>query len=143
MHQKMVQPLLSSLPLQILIHFNYIYAVLFFVIGILVYIYKGLEFLYATNVLGTEIFFLFVYLALEFIRLHMASRGNKLEQVGPLIWSAFFSAGVIVLYIFFFQWQTYVLKVDRIVNGIGLGFIGLETLLILLVSFTFTKANRL
>ena len=138
----MNQSILSSLPLQVLIYFNYAYSVLFALLEIILFIYKGNEFLYANNVLGTEIFFLVLYIVLEYIRLYMASRGNKSEKITPLIWSVLFSSGVLLIHVFYFQLQTYVLKLDRVINGISFGFIGLETLLMIFVALTFLRYNK-
>mmetsp|Transcript_21674 Transcript_21674/g.69193 ORF Transcript_21674/g.69193 Transcript_21674/m.69193 type:complete len:114 (-) Transcript_21674:694-1035(-) len=102
----------------------------------------GSTFLYASGVFGVEFFFLFVYLALELARIFQASKGNKVEQIGPLLWSVVLSVGVVILHVFFFNMQTYVLKVDRILNGMGIVFIALESLLMLLTSLTFYRERQ-
>ena len=41
-------------------------------------------------------------------RLKLATRGNKTEQIPPLVWSLLLSVPSILGYIFFMQLQTYV-----------------------------------
>lgn len=111
-----------------------------------------------------ELFFLFVYLALEHVRIfqgkHLltllpsnlpcerqltsyarpaASKGNKIEQIGPLVRSVVIAIGVVVIHVFYLQLQTYVLKIDRILNGIGLAFIGIESILMLFTALSFWR----
>jgi len=135
----MGERILSSLPLQVLLFFNAAFAVFFFTFELLIFIYKGNEFLYADGVLGLEIFFLFLYAGLEKVRLFQASKGNKMEQVGPLLWSLLFAVGVVVIHVFFFQLQTYVLRIERILNGIGFVFVGFEILLMLFAGLSFYR----
>ncbi len=137
----MGEQMLSSLPLEILLYFNQAFLAFFFVIEALCFIYKGNTFLYAPGTLGLEVFFLFAFVAIELARIFNASKGNKTEQIGPLVWSFVLAAGSTVIYVYYFQLQTYVLKVDRVLNGMGLAFIGLEGLLMILVALTFYRAK--
>lgn len=134
---------LSSLPLQVLLYFNAAFSVLFVVISVATFIYKGNQFLYSEGVLGTEVFFLFVYVLLEWVRLFQASKGNKIEQVGPLLWSLLFAVAVVVIHVFYFEMQTFVLKIDRIINGMGMTFIGLELLFMLLAALSFYRDSKI
>ena len=134
--------ILSSLPLQILLFFNEAYRFLFFVLMLSGFIYKNNHFMYSDGVFGTEVFFLFAYFILDFGRGFQASKGNKTEQVGPLAISGILSVGVVMLHIYFFELQAYVLKLDRILNGIGVVFIALETLLMIFTSLTFYRDSN-
>jgi len=59
------------------------------------------------------------------------------------VWSFIFAIGVVVIHIFYFELQTYVLKVDRILNGMGIVFICLEGFLMLLTAMTFYRQTLL
>ena len=61
--------ILSSLPLQVLVYFNYIFCWLYAVLNIAVFAYKGQEFLYPAGVWGWEIAFTAIYLFIEPVRL--------------------------------------------------------------------------
>ncbi len=135
--------LFCLLHFQILYHFNGIYAYLFVIINLLTFIYKGNQFIYPDGVLGWEVSFSFFYLIVEKVRLFQGSKGNKTEQIPPLAWSSLLSLTVVLLHAFYITEQTYVLRVDVIVNAIGLVFVALETLLAFLAGFTFYRDNGL
>lgn len=135
--------MLSSLPLEILYHFNGVFANLFVAITLLTYIYKGSEFLYPSGVIGWEVSFAFFYLIIEKARLFQGSKGNRTEMIQPLAWSMLLSLTVVLLHVFYMTEQTYVLRVDVITNAIGLTFVALETLLGVLAGFTFYRSNGL
>mmetsp|Transcript_23372 Transcript_23372/g.41342 ORF Transcript_23372/g.41342 Transcript_23372/m.41342 type:complete len:140 (+) Transcript_23372:194-613(+) len=133
---------LSSLPLQILLYFNGAFAAFFFVSQLVTYLYKSNNYLYSDGALSSEVFFVFVYAAVEYARLFQASKGNKVEQIGPMIWSLCLGIGVVVIHVFLFEMQTYVLRLDRILNGIGIFFISLESFLSILTSLTFYRDSK-
>jgi len=58
-----------------------------------------------------------------------ASRGNRLESLGPLLFSLCLSAPVVIFHVYYLQLQTYVLRLDAVVQGIALAFVGAEALL--------------
>lgn len=58
-----------------------------------------------------------------------ASRGNRLESVGPLLFSLCLSAPVVIFHVYYLQLQTYVLRLDVVVQGIALAFVGAEALM--------------
>ena len=61
----------------------------------------------------------------EAARLFLGSMGNKTERAGPLFLSIVLSGPVIAMCIYYLTTQTYVLRVEQVLNGISLGFCGL------------------
>ena len=56
--------------------------------------------------------------------------GNLSEQVGPMAMFVVFSVLVACVHFYFFQWQVFVLKLDRVLNLICFVFVGLELILV-------------
>ena len=119
--------ILSSLPLHILLYFNIWYDVLYVLINIIVFIYKGQALPYPPTRFGWELSFVFFFIIIEAcriyqgrwaclymmiiarnIRVSIATKGNKTEQIAPIIWSVSISIPVVVLAVYFVSLQTYV-----------------------------------
>lgn len=75
----------------------------------------------------------------EHSRLSLASRGNKTEQIPPLLWSICLGVPMLVGFSFFLTIQTYVLRLDVILNTIALVFVSLELLFSLVTSMSFYR----
>lgn len=71
-----------------------------------------------------------------------ASRGNKLELIGPTLFSLCLAAPVVAFYAYMIRLQTYVLRLDQIINGIGLAFVCWEVVFEVLAIATFWRAQR-
>jgi hypothetical protein len=116
----------SSVPLQICLYFHDYYVYLSFLVSILLYIVKskqqqssslpantshqyisGMKLPYPAGILGLEISFLVVYLLVEKVRIRIASRGNKTEQVVPSGASLLLAILSAIVHIYFIQLQTY------------------------------------
>ena len=81
---------LSSLPLQMLFFFNQWYDLLYRIIMLCLFGWKGNWLPYPGDMralLGLEIAMVIVLAIVEYTRLFLGSRGNKTETVGPLVWS--------------------------------------------------------
>lgn len=130
---------LSSLPLEIMLYFNNWYAWLYFFLNIVLFIYKGNAFLYPSGALEWELAFVFMYRIIEYLRTFQASRANKTETIVPMIWSFVLAVSMIILNIYYLREQTYVLRMDIVLNAISLAFISLEVLIGLATVFSFYK----
>mmetsp|Transcript_3065 Transcript_3065/g.7673 ORF Transcript_3065/g.7673 Transcript_3065/m.7673 type:complete len:143 (-) Transcript_3065:115-543(-) len=118
----------SSLPLQVLIFFNGCYVALWFLANIAIFIWKGVELPYPANRLGPEVFLIFAVVIVNVVRLFLGSKGNKTENRVLLIIFIVLSLFAALGNIFFIIFQTYVLRIEMVLNVISLVFIGLETL---------------
>lgn len=132
----------SLLPLQVSVYFHTVYAPAFFVLQLLLFIYKGVMLPYPTSAIGLEVAFVFAYGILQAFRLWMTSMGNKTESISLLVWGLCLSAPVVVFHAYMIRLQVYVLRLDQIINGIGLVFIGAEVILCLVAVVIFLRAQR-
>ena len=102
---------------------------IFFVVSILLYIYKGLSLPYRNAGLGFELTFLVVYAMIDWGRLYLGSLGNLTETAKPLAVFVVLSLPLIFANVFFLRLQTYVLNVDEGLNIIALVLLCLEAVL--------------
>eukprot|EP01040_Poterioochromonas_malhamensis_P000066 gene66-70_t len=127
--QSLFNNTVSSLPLQMLIYFHLHYTVLFFLLNLCLFTYKAIKFYYPGRFLGWELTTVFLYLLINQSRLFMASKGNKTGGISPFGISLLLSMPMIVLHVYYITLQTYVLRVDLVINAIGLIFLGFEILI--------------
>lgn len=131
--------MLSSLPLQVVVYFNGWYDLLYMLVMLALYVWKAYALPYPgalSGLLTLEVCLVVLLAALEYSRLKLASRGNKTERAGPLIFSMLLAFPSGVLFAFFMLQQIYVLRVDLIMSTIGLVFIAIELLFSLLLFAT-------
>ena len=110
-----------------------------FDILLLIIFYLGFYLPYPPTALGWEVSFIFLYAVVEMIRLFQASKGNKTEQIRPLFWSLLLSISVITANAYYIDMQTYVMRVDIILNVVSLSFVGLEFILSLIAMIYFSR----
>ncbi|KAM4721602.1 transmembrane protein 80 [Rhinophrynus dorsalis] len=120
---------LSSVPLQILLYFNIVYYVFYFLATLLMIIYKSQVFSYPDSNLALDVCLLFVMAFLESIRIYLGTKGNLTEEEIPLGFSLIITVGNVFLSIYFLVWETYILRADVIINSILLILYGLEGIL--------------
>lgn len=118
----------SSSMLQVLIFLSWHFMFFFFILNLCLFTYKSVSYYYPGYYLGWEIFSIFMYLFLEYCRLLFLSKGNKTITSANLAWSIFFSIPIFVLYGYYLDLQTYVLRVDIVINSVGFFFLIAETL---------------
>ena len=123
---------------QILLFFNGVWLVLFWAIMLGVFIWKGVVLPYPPgNRLAGEVVLLFAHGVVEFCRLLLGSKGNKTEQKTLILLFVVLSLVSALVNVFYFILQTYVLRLDFIINIVSLVFIGLELILSLVAAITF------
>ena len=105
---------------QTLLEFHRIYAVLYFIIEELLYIYKCHFFDFPEHAAGTEIASLIFYLFIQLARIYFGSMGNRAEASVFVILSIIYSVAAVYTYVHFFCLQTYVLRIELITNGVGM-----------------------
>jgi transmembrane protein 216 len=71
---------------------------------------------------------LLLYVIVDWMRIYLSSKGNKTEQINSLATGLGLGFPIIVVYAYFMALQTYVLRVEVIINAIGLVFVCLEIL---------------
>merc|ERR1712224_983965 len=107
------------------------------------FIWKGSSLPYPGQLgglLALEVCLLFLFGIIEWSRLFLASRGNKTERALPLVLALVLSFPSAYLFFYYLYQQVYVTRLDLILSVIGLGFIGIELIISLLVVVTIVKA---
>mmetsp|Transcript_29991 Transcript_29991/g.76921 ORF Transcript_29991/g.76921 Transcript_29991/m.76921 type:complete len:148 (+) Transcript_29991:193-636(+) len=135
------RPVKTSLLLEVFLYFGGIYGVVWWLAQLALFVYKGLSLPYPTNNFTTEFVLLWLYLPIEPVRLFTASKGNKTETQLPLVFSILLSLPLIALHTYYMQFQTYVLRLEVILNAAALFFIGVQDLIALVKAPTFMMSR--
>ena len=132
----------SSLPLEVAVFFNKVYSPALVAVLLLTFIFKAVTLPYPPNALGLEVAFVFFFACIEWARLHLASRGNRMELISPTFFSLCLSVPAAVFLAYMMSLQVYVLRLDQVACGIALVFVGVEALLEVLAIAAFWRASR-
>jgi transmembrane protein 216 len=127
-----------------MLYLNTYFAVVYFFLNLALFVYKSYKYPFPDN--GTfewEVCFVFFYAFFEYIRIFLGQKGNKMEQLQPLVWFLGLSVGTVLLNVYYLQLQTYVLQVDYIVNIMSLTFVCSEIFFAMLAGFNFARNDRL
>ncbi|XP_069079360.1 transmembrane protein 216 isoform X2 [Pleurodeles waltl] len=129
---------LPSLTNKVLLFLNGWYYATYFVMEILMFAYKGLLLPYPTANLTLDLVMLFLYLAIEVIRIFFGSKGNLTQRKLPVVISVSLTFPAAMMALYYLLLQTYVLRLEAVMNVILLIFYALEVLLdiVALVSFS-------
>ena len=104
---------------------------------------SGTVFPYPEGVWPWEFVFVFLYSIVDLFRLVMSSRGNKTERVGPLIVALVLTAANVMGNIYYIALQTYVLRLDLILNGLAFAFMSVETVISIFAMLIFCRKSVL
>ena len=170
----------SSLLVQILVYFHYWFALLYLVVNIALYVYKGYYLPYPPTALEAEVIFILLNFLVEMMRLFQSkffplshslhsrglslpsfrmlhnframltvsifhrtppavSKGNKTEQVPPLVWGGGLSIIVLILNFYMIAFQTYILRLDLVLNYVCIALVGLEVIGCLVYGVLFSQ----
>uniref|UniRef100_A0A673MT99 Transmembrane protein 216 n=1 Tax=Sinocyclocheilus rhinocerous TaxID=307959 RepID=A0A673MT99_9TELE len=126
---------LSSTPLQILFHLNGWYFAAFFIAEILMFIYKGVILPYPQANLILDVVLLLLFLGLETLRLFYGQCDRSL--------ALFVSVAVLVpcavLSVYYLLLQTFVLRLEFVLNAVLLCFYSFELVLGLMTISVFSR----
>ncbi|XP_007885617.1 transmembrane protein 216 [Callorhinchus milii] len=132
-------PVLSLMPLEVLLFLNSWYYAVYFVAEILLFIYKSLLLPYVSPNLTLDLVMLFLFLGIEVIRIFFGSKGNLCQRKLPLSISLGLLAPSALMAVYYMLLQTYVLRVELIINAILLVFYVLELILVLVALISFSS----
>jgi hypothetical protein len=132
----------SSLPLQVLIFFNWHFMTFFFLLNLALFTYKSINFYYPTDYLGWDITIAFLYAIVESCRLLLVSKANKTSQMDGMFWSLVLGCPIIVAHAYLIALQTYVLRVDLVINSIAFVVVGIEMIVGFIAYSQFFMASR-
>ncbi|XP_019810307.1 transmembrane protein 216 isoform X1 [Bos indicus] len=134
---------LSSTPLEILFFLNGWYYATYFLLELFIFLYKGLLLPYPTANLVLDVVMLFLYLGVEVIRLFFGTKGNLCQRKMPLGISVALTFPSTMMASYYLLLQTYVLRLEAIMNSILLFFCGSELLLEVLTLTAFSRFSSL
>ncbi|XP_015842832.1 transmembrane protein 216 isoform X3 [Peromyscus maniculatus bairdii] len=135
---------LSSTPLEVLFFLNGWYYATYFLLELLIFLYKaGLLLPYPTANLVLDVVMLFLYLGVEVIRLFFGTKGNLCQRKMPLGISVALTFPSAMMASYYLLLQTYVLRLEAIMNSILLFFCGSELLLEMLTLATFSSMDKI
>ncbi|XP_037694173.1 transmembrane protein 216 isoform X2 [Choloepus didactylus] len=151
---------LSSTPLEILFFLNGWYYATYFLLELFIFLYKGLLLPYPTANLVLDVVMLLLYLGIEVIRLFFGqgkqatwrrlqklcltgTKGNLCQRKMPLGISVALTFPSAMMAFYYLLLQTYVLRLEAIMNGILLFFCGSELLLEVLTLAAFSSMDRI
>ena len=132
----------SSLPLQVAIYFNWHFMAFFFLLNLALFTYKSINYYYPSDYLGWDITIDFMYLIVESCRLILVSKANKTSQMGQMFWALVLGCPIIVAHSYLIALQTYVLRVDVVINSIAFVVVGSEMIVGLIAYIQFFMATR-
>ena len=100
--------------------------------------FKAVEYYYPSEWLGWDLTSVFLYVGFESLRLMLLSKGNKTASIMPVCAGLVLSGCIAALHGYYLNLQTYVLRVDVVINAIGLALIIAESILgtIQLIAFS-------
>ncbi|CAK8673946.1 unnamed protein product [Clavelina lepadiformis] len=134
---------LSSLTLEIFFTLNAYYFALFWLLEILLFVYKAEILPYPGTNIALDIVLIFVLAAIEVLRIFIGSKGNLTEHSLSTIISLVFLACSVVLVIYFLLWQTYVMRADVVLCGILLSLQAVEFLFSVVALCSFSRNTTL
>jgi len=120
-------PLFTSLPLQISLFVDVYYQFLYFLLAILTFLYKVVKYPYPRSILGWETAALSILAIVEISRLLVGNSGNLTRSVRSLLLFFLLNLPCIAALVYFMLYETYVLRLDQINNGISLSLIITES----------------
>ena len=100
------------------------------------------KFYYPHYYLGWDIAIDFLYAVVECTRLMLVSKGNKTASIYAMGWSLVLGVPVLVAHSYFITLQTYVLRVDVVLNSIAFIIVGLQMLVAALTLSNIFLASR-
>uniref|UniRef100_H0VFU3 Transmembrane protein 216 n=1 Tax=Cavia porcellus TaxID=10141 RepID=H0VFU3_CAVPO len=133
---------LSSTALEILFFLNGWYYATYFLLELFIFLYKLLLPYPAAN-LVLDVVMLLLYLGIEVIRLFFGTKGNLCQRKMPLGISVALTLPSAVMASYYLLLQTYVLRLEAIMNGILLLFCGAELLLEVLTLAAFSSMDKI
>ncbi|XP_003465925.4 transmembrane protein 216 isoform X1 [Cavia porcellus] len=134
---------LSSTALEILFFLNGWYYATYFLLELFIFLYKGLLLPYPAANLVLDVVMLLLYLGIEVIRLFFGTKGNLCQRKMPLGISVALTLPSAVMASYYLLLQTYVLRLEAIMNGILLLFCGAELLLEVLTLAAFSSMDKI
>lgn len=132
----------SSLFFQTFLYYNPVFYSFYFVIEIILFIYKLSNLDYPTGAGGIEISILSFFMIVNIVRLYFGWFGNETETSKYVFYCSFILSPFTLYSFFYFMLiQTYVLKIEIIFNSLGV-FLNVIEVLIGVFAFVFIRKSE-
>ncbi|XP_026040482.1 transmembrane protein 216 isoform X1 [Astatotilapia calliptera] len=131
----------SNGELQVLFYLNSWYFAAFYLAEVLMFIYKGVLLPYPSDNLVLDVVLLLLFLALEILRIFYGWKGNLCERSLASCVSLFVLLPCTALAVYYLLLQTFILRLEFLLNAVLLCFYGLEFLLGLISISAFSRAK--
>merc|ERR1712130_380184 len=128
----------SNVDLALFLYFAKVFIVFYTVVEVAILIYKGLNLPFETRSLAVDAVLLVCFFSVDLIRISTAQSGNKTALRGPVGVSIAFTLPTIMLALYFYLWQTYVLSIEQTLIVVYWILLGLQTLLKFVALGTFS-----
>ncbi|XP_003976514.2 transmembrane protein 216-like [Takifugu rubripes] len=135
------QTALTSTPLQVLLYLNQWFFAAFYLVEVLIFIYKGLLLPYPSDNLVLDVVLMLLFLGLETLRIFYGWKGNLCERSLASCLSLFLLVPCVALAVYVLLLQTFVLRVEFILAAVLLVFYGLELVLGLVSLLAFSRSH--
>ena len=123
-----------QLPLESLLYVNRFFSLGFFFYNLSIFTYKALRLPSTQNLMAWNFCSMFLYSIVDFNRLKICSKGNRFSRMNLLLFGLLFTFILVGLHVYYLL-QAYVIRLDIVMNVIGLILLGLEISLIGFVTF--------
>ncbi|KAL0973717.1 hypothetical protein UPYG_G00210000 [Umbra pygmaea] len=134
-------PIMSSTPLQVLFYLNGWYFAAYFIAESLMFVYKGFLLPYPPANLTLDVVLLLLFVGLESLRIFYGCKGNLTERSLAMFVSLLILVLCTVLSVYYLLLQTFVLRLEFILNIVLLCFYALEMLLGILSISAFSRSK--
>ena len=122
-------PIISSLPLEVCTYMSSYYLLFFSFINVALLTFKAIEYHYPPNQLGWDIVNCLLCVFLDGFRLFQLSKGNSKADMESLFWGLLFSVPLLAYHGYCLDLQTYVTRVDVLINSAAIFFVCSEFVL--------------
>jgi transmembrane protein 216 len=127
---------------QTMIAFNKVFSFIYFISEIALFIYKDVNLYYPPHTISVEITCLVFFLIVQLVRFYLGALGNRSETSIYVMFCLIFIIVPLYTFVHFLILQTYVLYIEMILNGIGIGLTVIELVFCLLSMMAISSQEK-
>ena len=132
----------SHFMFQTMIDFHRLFTLFYFLAEIVLFVYTDNKLHYPPHSISVEIVCLIFFLIVQLVRFYLGALGNRSETSIFVLFCLIFVIVPLYTYVQFLILQTYVLKLEVILNAFGLCITGIETAFCLLSMMAISKQEK-
>ena len=132
----------SHFMFQTMIDFHRLFTLFYFLAEIVLFVYKDNKLHYPPHSITVEIVCLIFFLIVQLVRFYLGALGNRSETSIFVLFCLIFVIVPLYTYVQFLILQTYVLKLEVILNSFGLCITAIETAFCLLSMMAISKQEK-